>query len=365
MLCLVGITAPAPETQADESLPASTFGAHTTAVVKTEGSPTSGSRIRLRIQDPVKPGSHYLWIQNMGPPVDLGNQTGPEVKVTVPDGTEALGFLVIVADERGIRTSDVVVPIAPRPSAAAGGESSARGPVPAPALEADAGDDQVGLIGRRITLNGSASRPRSGLSYRWIQLSGPEIRSPLETGSFFSFVPSTAGLYRFALVVAHQDQISPPDTVTVAVGLLPGPAASPGLGSTRPVTLEPRGDLDLIVGSAVASLDDAPGLARPMADAFETASFRMDLYQTYSDVYFELSRRLDGIMPRDPFRRARWNAAFFEPLSRNLIARMLPMGLDLRSQAGQTAPLSELQKQELRDQFDRAAKLLRSVQAPR
>jgi hypothetical protein len=342
-----------------EAGPVAISGPGTTAGVKTEEPAVPGSKITLRLDQAVKPGSRYLWLQTMGPPINVGERTGPELKLTVPLGADALGFLLIVADDQGIRTSQVDVPIVP-----ADPQLSASRPtqgVASAAPWADAGDDQIGLVGRQITLNGSASRPQNGLAYRWIQVGGPEIRSPADNGSFFSFVPSSAGVYRFALVVARQEQISPPDYVTVTVGLLPGLAApAPGLA---PVA---TGDeLDAIVSASMASIDDATGLAPQLADVFSTASFRMDLYQTYADLYTELSRRLDAILPQDPSRRARWSAALFEPLTRILIVRMLPLGVDLRSPAGQAAPLTAAQKTELRSQFDRTARLLRSVRAGR
>jgi hypothetical protein len=229
------------------------------------------------------------------------------------------------------------------------------------ALKADAGDDQIGLVGRRITVNGSGSLPLVGLSYRWLQISGPEVNAPVEAASYYSFVPSAPGVYRFALVVAHESQISAPDYVNVTIGLPPG---TPGLpGRTAPNS--PAGALDPSFSTAFQALDDAPVLAAPLASVFETSSSRMDLYQTYGEIYSELSRRLDGIIPQDPNRRARWNATLFEPLTQQLVARMFILGLDLRSPAGQSAQLSEPQKQELKGQFDRLAKQLRAVPAMR
>ena len=361
VFCLVGLAAACEasggEARADAD-PVGISGPGATVGLRSQKPAEPGSRVTLRLDQSVKPGSHYLWVQTVGPPIDLGEPTNPELRLTVPRGAEALGFLLIVADERGIRTSRVDVPIAPpsHPEADAGGTS--RGEATAPM--ADAGDDLLGLVGHRLTLNGSASRPRAGLAYRWLQVGGPEIRSPVESGSFYSFIPGAPGVYRFALVVARQDRISPPDYVNVTVGSPPGTATSP---SSAPAS---AGDeVDAIVGSSLAAMEDAPALAGPLAEAFDAASFRMDLYQSYAEIYVELSRRLDAIMPQDAARRARWSAAVFEPLTRILIVRMLPTGLDLRSAAGQSAPLTIVQKRELKNQFERTARLLRSVQARR
>ena len=87
-----------------------------------------------------------------------------------------------------------------------------------PAPRADAGDDQVGLIGREITLNGMRSEPRGQLAYRWIQTGGPTVRLKIEDSYVYSFVPTVPGHYRFALVVAANGEISEPDEVSVTVG---------------------------------------------------------------------------------------------------------------------------------------------------
>jgi hypothetical protein len=362
VICLLGIAA-TPQATGDDAIGTSTAetpGAGNLADVKSSA---TGSRITLRLDKPVKAGSRYLWVQTAGPPIDLSDRTGPELKLTVPPGADALGFLLVVADDQGIRTSSVDVPIAPVANRAVTGASLGQGAQPA--TKADAGDDQIGLVGRRITLNGSGSQPRAGLTYRWIQFGGPEVKSPVEAGSYFSFVPGTAGVYRFALVVASQNRIAEPDYVTVTVGSPPGSGLSPGLTAASLAPISSAGEIDTAVSAALLYLDDAAVLTGPLSSAFETSSSRMDLYQSYGEVYSELSRRLDAIMPQDPLRRARWNTALFEPLTQQLIARMLTLGLDLRSPAGQSARLSDPQKQELKSQFDRAAKILRSVQSPR
>jgi hypothetical protein len=288
--------------------------------------------------------------------------------LTVPLGAQALGFLVVIGDDRGLKVARVSVPVGMNPSPGAEGSKRAEGGGTEP--KADAGDDLIGLVGRRVTLNGSGSTPRGGLSYRWIQVDGPEVEAPVEAGRFFSFVPKTAGRYRFGLVVAYENQISAADFVTVSVGMMPAPAFSPGFGAPGVAPplfspLPPPTDLESIVGTALASLDDVPALAGPLADSFTAAALRIDLYKTYAELYGELSRRLDLVVPQDPLRRGRWNAAFFEPLTRHVIDVMLPLGLDLRTNAGQVAPLSDLQKQELRSDFERLSKRLNTARRTR
>ena len=86
----------------------------------------------------------------------------------------------------------------------------------------DAGDDQIGLVGRRITLNGSRSRPQNRVEFRWMHLSGPAIAENRQEGPYFSFVPTSPGVYRFALLVAFESKVSMPSVVSVEVGQRPG-----------------------------------------------------------------------------------------------------------------------------------------------
>jgi hypothetical protein len=280
----------------------------------------------------------------------MSSRTEPDVKLTIPSGADELDFLLIVSDERGMREITVAIPVAsPPPSAFE--EPVDTGPT---RVKADAGDDQMGLVGRRITLNGFGSTPQDGLAYRWIQVDGPAVGLPTEDGKFLSFIPKAPGRYRFALVVAAREEISRPDFVNVDIGLPPGDVA---LGTPASATVPPRVaasapvGLDVLVASALAALDDAPSVAGPLADAFQATATRMDLYNNYGELYAELSRRLDGIVPKDPARRATWNVALFEPLTRQIVAQLQPLGLDLRTPQGYLAPLTEPQKHEVRGQF--------------
>src|SRR4051812_27750205 len=66
-------------------------------------------------------------------------------------------------------------------------------------LRADAGDDQIGLVGRQITLNASRSEPRGEVGFRWVQVGGPTVPTPTEDGYILAFTPRVAGVYRFAV----------------------------------------------------------------------------------------------------------------------------------------------------------------------
>jgi hypothetical protein len=232
--------------------------------------------------------------------------------------------------------------------------------------KADAGDDTIGLVGRRVTLNASESRPREGLNYRWIQVDGPQVVGLDEAGRFCSFLPAVSGIYRFALVVAHENRISPADFVVVSVGTPPGPtplavnaapSVAPSMMPGMPIPAA-NSPLDAAVSQALATLDDAQMVAGPLAEVFQAASLRMDLYRTYGEIFSEMSRRLDAVVPTDPVRRSRWNTVLFEPLTAQTVAGLVPLGLDLRVPGSQDAPLTNAQKQELRTLFDRLARRL-------
>ena len=332
--------------------------------IATGAKATPGSRITLKLDRPARPNCHYYWVQTGGPPVDLGVRTGPVLELTVPSGAESLAFVLVMGSDQGIETATFAVPIVGDPTPS-GSLNPPHGP------NADAGDDLIGLVGRRVTMNGSASSPGDGLGYRWIQVDGPPAGKFDDADRYCSFVPTAAGVYRFALVVARENRISPADFVTVSVGMLPAPgptALGPLSQAVAPPVLSrpmPGPALEAAVTSALAALDDAPVVAGPLSDVFKDASTRLDLYRTYGEIFSEISRRLDGVIPSDPIRRARWNTLVFEPLTTQTIAAMLPLGLDLRGPIGQDALLTSAQKQELRGLYDRLSKQLVTIRQPR
>ena len=224
-------------------------------------------------------------VPDRGAPRGDEGRTEPELIVTAPRGADELGFLLVVGDERGLREATISIPIVTSPGAVpltTGRDESSRAE-----LMADAGDDQIGLVGRRITLNASGSSPSTGLGYRWIQVAGPATESTVESGKFLSFTPKVEGRYRFALVVAHDSRISAVDYVTVDVGILPGTTATNPIVSGAMVPGSDGARLDAIVSAAMALVDEAPTLAGALADAFEGSAFRLELYGTYSELYAE------------------------------------------------------------------------------
>jgi hypothetical protein len=293
-----------------------------------------------------------------GTPVDLGDATEQKVGFTVPADATAMTFLLIVLNRSGLDSATVTVP---RPL----GTTS---PVD-PSLQADAGDDQLGLAGRQITLNGIRSEPRGRIGYRWLQVSGPEVAIKIVEGHTYTFVPQVPGIYRFALVVASGSDISEPDFVAVTVGdsakmvIAPPSAAttSPPAQSTAPPSPAE------LARSLLAAIEDGPAHAEGLASCFSGVADRMDLYQSYSEAFSEMSRRLESVLPQDspsrPNTRAHWNERLFVPLTNRLILGMRPQGLDLALPQGQVAPLTPAQKRRLAELIHGMADGFRTVRA--
>lgn len=220
-------------------------------------------------------------------------------------------------------------------------------------LRADAGDDQIGLVGRQLTLNGSRSQPKGGLGFRWILMSGPRADPMVEDGHFLAFTPTVSGVYRFALVVASGSRISEPDVVEVIVGALT-PVNAPGPPAQGAPTL-PALSTEELARRSLASIAGGREAGEGLAETFDAIASKMDLYQTYADVFSELSRRLEGTLSTDPAQRAAWTQGLFMPLSARLVEQLRTVGLDLSQAAGAGQPLTPAQKERLAEQFQRMA----------
>ncbi len=283
----------------------------------------------------------YRWIQVQGPPTPLDADDRPTASLTIPAEATSLAYLLVVGNADGADVANLTLPV------------ERRGPsIQTPGLRADAGDDQIGQVGRQVTLNGLRSAPRGRLGYRWIPMAGPKISLKIEDGYIFTFVPPANGLYQFALVVGSDSEISEPDFVTVAVGV-PLPAsvdeASPAPASLRDLA---RGALSSVEGGPSAGLD--------LAEAFDEIAFRMDLYGSYSELMVELTRRLEGIVPADDSHRSAWLERVFAPLTVRVIERMRSEGLDLSRPEGRAAELTKPQRKVLAQQFQNIAAGFRS-----
>lgn len=320
------------------------------AVARFEGLAAPGAKVTLSGGESTGQGLRFRWVQTSGPSVALDDPQGRSATFTVPEKAETVGFLLVAANGVGLDSTSVTVPVDPRD----------RGRAAASGLKADAGDDVAGLVGRQITLNGGHSEPKGKVGYRWLQLGGPKVRLKLEDGYIYSFVPTSPGIYRFALVVAVGSEISEPDPVTVSVG-----AAM----ATAPADLPPEASEPTPVDEAArAALSASPGgvaAAGPLADAFLGVSERMDLYRSYADVFQELTHRLAPVLPTDRLSRLAWDERLFAPLTARLIEAMRGEGLDLRLTEGQRAELTAGQRARLSEQFRAMAEGFRATMPAR
>jgi hypothetical protein len=298
--------------------------------------PTPGARITVGVGGVEEAGTSFRWTQVEGPPVAIDDATAPRIRFTVPPDAKQLGFLLTLKVGQQERTVRVTVPVRqPREPAVAEG-----------APKADAGDDQVALVGRRITLSGLLSSPRGQVEdYRWIQVAGPKVSQAVQDRGYFSFVPTSAGVCRFVLVVAANRQISEPDEVSVVVAEYPSePSATDrlmsGFGATQETTSQ-------------------------VADVFDAIAERAGLYTTFADLSSELTRRLDALIPKDPQSRLLWSQTLFIPMTRIVIEEMLPTGLDLRLPQGHHQDLGPAQQEKLRTIFRSFARAFRSRAAAR
>lgn len=327
----------------DANVPANDRAAGAIAELHYNGTPAPGARITLELNGGDTPGATCRWTQIEGPPVAIGDATKPQIRLTVPEGAKQLVFLVTLKDGRGERTARVVVPIA-----------SAASP-PDAGLRADAGDDQIGLVGRQITLSAVRSTPAGRIGhYRWIQTGGPKIKSPIQQGSYYNFTPTQPGIYQFVLVVAAHDQISDPDEVEVVVGEVPQELDGRGSVSTA-LPIDPLGQAIRQAGS-ISGRHVADGIA----GVFEAIADRADLYSDFGSLSSEAMRRLDDIIPKDPQARQMWTQWVFAPLSQHTAAEMFAVGLDLRLPQAAQQELNDAQKEKLKKVFRSYAQEFRS-----
>jgi len=314
------------------------------AAARYEGTAAPGLRILLKADGSTGTGLRYRWVQTQGPLVTIDDPTSPTAGLTIPQGTGTLGFLLIVANAAGMDSIPLTIPT----------EGRAKGPNLS-SLRADAGDDQLGMVGHQITLNGIRSAPRDQIGYRWIQTGGPSVRLKIEDGYLYSFVPSEPGIYRLALVVASGGEISEPDEVQVTVIPEGPPAAgsSVATGSTaaRERRMEP---LERSLRMAFASLDIGSSLSNELSQTFVAIAGRMNLYRSYDEAFSEISRRLDAIVPQDPALRGIWIERLFAPMTTWMIEQMRGEGLDLSTPGGRASAMTATQR-------DRLAEIFRAI----
>jgi hypothetical protein len=317
--------------------------------LRYSGTPTPGARITIGVDGPVDPNTTFHWVQVEGPSVAVDDDTKSRIQLTIPPGAQQIGFLVALKDANGQRTARVTIPIQPSAN------------VDPSAPRADAGDDQIGLVGRRITLNGSRSTPRGEVALRWFALAGPKVENAIQESSYFSFTPTVPGVYRFGLVAASTNAsgeigIADLDEVLVTVGetasAFGGGAAGAISGGFSTTALD-----QMLQGpgsiSARATLDQAAGV-------FEAIAARASLYTSFADLSSEMMRRLDAIIPADQQWRQFWSQGVFAPLTQHIVSEMLSVSLDLRVPQAQYQGLSALQQDKLQKLFSSYAREFRS-----
>lgn len=322
------------------------------AVAEFEGTPANGLEVTLRAKGPTGEGLRYRWVQTRGPVVRLDNAAGDTARFTVLEGEGPLGFLLVVSDGQEIDVAEVTIPL----------EGAAQSSEEATAsVRADAGDDQLGLVGRQVTLNGVRSQPKGRIGYRWVQVGGPRVRMKIEDGYIYSFLPTSPGVYRFALVVAEGSRISESNLVTVTVGsglearLAAVEDTSGSVTSPVPIPTQE------IARNGVAAVGCPGPVAEELARVFEDTADRMDLYETYIDAYTEMSKRLEVFLAHNPSRRELWVERLFTPMTARVLEVMRAEGLDLRRPEGQASPLASNQKAALTEQFRLMAEGFRSA----
>ena len=279
------VSAPAPHAVGNEAPTAAP-----TLDVRSDGPPTTGSRITIGMQNP-DPGVSYQWMQIEGPPVTIEDPTQSKIQFTIPLDARNLAFLLNMTDGKAKRTARFSIPIENSTLA----NSS-------PKNRADAGNEQIGLVGRQITLRavGTATR-REAIAYRWFQLAGPKIENAVEERDYYTFVPKTSGVYRFGLIFASgagstAPFISEMNEVRVTVGELPTAFGATAIaGVSNPISVVALDQMLQGPGSiaARATLDQ-------VAAILEAIASRTSLYTSFADLSSEIIRRIDGVLPADP-----------------------------------------------------------------
>ena len=335
-----------------------------TTEIRTDSPPVPGAKLALEAGRGAPGGTRFLWVQIEGPPLEIGDPSRPSIEVTIPAGAERLGFVLVAARPDVVRVVRVIVPLQGDPSRVSWGAR------PSGKVKADAGDDQVGLVGHRVTLNGSRSRPGDGKNARWLQVAGPPVTAPQQQGPFFSFVPTTPGLYRFLLMVAGEGELSEPDEVAILVGSPPGAggltmqSAAALLPAPTPAPLPPLTPEQLL-SAALPRLSAGTRVGSDVADVMDAIARRSNLYESFAVLQSELARRLDVVIPTEPATRAAWAEGVFSPLTAYTTSQLLAAGLDVRQPQGLKQPLTSAQQEIVRDHFERLARAFRAVLAAR
>ena len=330
--------------------------------VRTDLPAVAGAKMVLDAGHGATEGTRFRWVQIEGPPIDFGDPSRPTIEIIIPSGAEKLGFILVATSAEVVRVIRVNVPLQGDPSRTSWGER------PSGKVKADAGDDQVGLIGHRVTLNGSRSKSGDGKNVRWLQVGGPAVLSPQQQGLFFSFVPTSPALYKFLLMVASDGELSEPDEVSVLVGSPPataGAVAQPAPGLIAAPGIPSAPTPEQILSENLPRLSAGTHLATDVADAMEAISRRATLYESFAVLQSELARRLDVLIPTEPAQREAWAVGVFGPLTASTTSQLLAAGVDVRLPQGLNNPLTPAQQAKVREHFERLARAFRAAATTR
>ena len=331
-----------------------------TSEVRTDLPAVAGAKMVLDAGRGAPEGTRFRWVQTEGPVIDFGDPSRPTIEIVIPSGADKLEFMLVATSAEVVRVIRVNVPIQGDPSRTSWGAR------PSGKVKADAGDDQVGLTGHRVTLNGSRSKPGEGKNARWLQVGGPPVLSPQQHGLFFSFVPTSPALYKFLLMVASDGELSEPDEVSVLVGTPPGaggavPQLAPSLLGAPAAPSPSPPTPEQILSDALPTLSAGTRLVTDVADVMEAISRRATLYESFAELQSELARRLDLLIPTEPSRRSAWAVGVFAPLTAYTTSHLLAAGVDLRQPQSLTTPLTPAQQAKVRDHFERLARAFRAA----
>ncbi len=302
--------------------------------------------------------------------IPLRRGSGPGHASRGPAGlTRALGlayFLSASLSSNSRGASDAPLPLPPLPGIERAPSAS---PAAQAELKADAGEDELTWVGRRVRLEGRCIGGGPTPGFRWVQLSGPATAEVEAVGARLSVTPKEQGVYRFALLVAEGSRISEPDGVNILV-TAEAPAALKALmsgGGSAPTARPDAGPRTYgeIARKGLSRLGAGEESGQALMLAFEDISTRVALYQNYSDVLQGSSTRLAAIVPADPARYAEWNEAMLAPLSQRLAEEMKGAGLDLSRAENLSVAMSPAQKERLASCFRAMAAGFREAVAGR
>ena len=97
-------------------------------------------------------------------------------------------------------------------------------------------------------------------------------------------------------------------------------------------------------------------IGEDLGAAFEGVAERMALYTSYDEVFSEISRRIDSVLPDAGESRTDLIQTVFEPLSAQILRSLRAEGLDLARTNAAKKPLSAGQKARLASTYQAIAR---------